>query len=119
MGKTSGTGAAANDAFAAGLDFEVEEEVVDTRPQDPNRNKKAVLVIDQVEGKPNYETVGVNGKTYQIQRGVEVTVPWEVVHVLDNAIETRLIQTTHPITGMIETTYQDRHAIPYRVMRWI
>jgi hypothetical protein len=34
---------------------------------------------------PNFETVQINGYTYQIQKGVEVEVPEEVYNVLVRA----------------------------------
>lgn len=40
------------------------------------------IIIDREKGMSNFETVGVNGKVYQIERGVAVYVPPEVVHVL-------------------------------------
>ena len=93
-----------------GLDSYVPE-----APAAPKKERRAVIMIDQEQGKPNYEYVGVNGKGYQIQRGVEVEVPASVVGVLDNAIATRSV--TDPNGKVIG--HQDYHAVPYRVIRWL
>lgn len=77
--------------------------------------KKAVIFIDQEEGKPNYEFIGVNGKGFQVMRGVEVTVPLSVVHVLENAVATRSITDDQGrVVGQ-----QNYHAIPFRVIRYL
>lgn len=81
----------------------------------PQQQRKAVIFIDMEKGYPNYQFVGVNGKGYQIMRGVEVTVPEEVVEVLKNAVATRSVTDGDGrVVGQ-----QDYHAIPYRVIRWL
>lgn len=77
--------------------------------------KKAVIMIDQVENQPNYEFVGVNGVGFQIRRGEEVTVPLSVVEVLNNAIATRSVTDKE---GKV-ISEQDYHAIPFRVLRYL
>lgn len=79
------------------------------------KERKAIIMIDQERDKPNYEYVGVNGKGYQIQRGIEVEVPASVVGVLENAIATRSVTDANgKVVG-----YQDYHAVPFRVIRWL
>ncbi len=81
----------------------------------PNsKEDKIAIMIDEVEGMPNYEPVGVNGKIYQIKRGVKVNVPASVVHVLENAIATRTVQSTDQATGELISTARDYSAIPWR-----
>lgn len=81
----------------------------------PQKQRKAVIFIDMEKGQPNFQFVGVNGKGYQIMRGVEVTVPEEVVEVLQNAVATRSVTDEEGrVVGQ-----QDYHAIPYRVLRWL
>ena len=82
----------------------------DTRKADD----RVRIIIDQVKGMSNYETVGVNGRIYQIKRGEPVYVPQEVVNVLQDAVMTDIIITRHPITG--ERVEEVRHysAIPWR-----
>lgn len=46
--------------------------------------------------------VGVNGRAYQIKRGVAVDVPPEVVHVLNNAVAERSFPKVNEVTGMPE-----------------
>ena len=79
-----------------------------------NTDDRVRIIIDQVKGMSNYETVGVNGRIYQIKRGEPVWVPQEVVNVLQDAVMTDTIITRHPITG--ERVEEVRHfsAIPWR-----
>ena len=79
-----------------------------------NAEDRVRIIIDQVKGMSNYETVGVNGRIYQIKRGEPVWVPQEVVNVLRDAVMTDTIITRHPITG--ERVEEVRHfsAIPWR-----
>ena len=79
-----------------------------------NADDRVRIIIDQVKGMSNYETVGVNGRIYQIKRGEPVWVPQEVVNVLQDAVMTDTIITRHPITG--ERVEEVRHfsAIPWR-----
>ena len=75
------------------------------------------IIIDEQEGAPNYETVGVNGRTYQIKRGEKTPVPPEVLHVLENAIATRMVPFEND-RGKIEHKMVDYPAIPYRVTKF-
>ena len=79
-----------------------------------NTEDRVRIIIDQVKGMSNYETVGVNGRIYQIKRGEPVWVPQEVVNVLQDAVMADTIITRHPITG--ERVEEVRHfsAIPWR-----
>ena len=79
-----------------------------------NTDDRVRIIIDQVKGMSNYETVGVNGRIYQIKRGEPVWVPQEVVNVLQDAVMTDTIITRHPVTG--ERVEEVRHfsAIPWR-----
>ena len=79
-----------------------------------NTEDRVRIIIDQIKGMSNYETVGVNGRIYQIKRGEPVWVPQEVVNVLQDAVMTDTIITRHPITG--ERVEEVRHfsAIPWR-----
>jgi len=55
-----------------------------------SNNSRVFLTIFEQEGSDGGQDVcvSVNGKAYQIKRGVEVEVPPEVVHVLDSAVVT-------------------------------
>lgn len=81
------------------------------------KRKMVTIFIDEEKGKPNYEVVGVNGKMYQIQRGVDVEVPEEVVHVLNNAIATRYVKTVNRTSGLEELVPQNYLLTPFRVIR--
>ena len=48
------------------------------------KNKTAIIKLALSKHEKKDEVVIVNGKTYQIQRGVEVEVPYYVKSVLDN-----------------------------------
>jgi hypothetical protein len=80
------------------------------------KEPKYIIFIDEVEGQPNYEMVGVNGHMYQIKRGEEVAVPAEVVAVLRNALAARVVQS-HAPDGSVQTKLQHYSAIPYRILR--
>jgi hypothetical protein len=93
----------------------VDEQLDETT--DP-RDSWPVIVIDEVNGMPNYETVGLNGEVFQIKRGVEVPVPPGVLGILQNAVGDRIVQSRDPVSGNTETSTQKYSTIPYRVVRW-
>lgn len=73
------------------------------------------IIIDEVEGLPGYEFVGVNGEGFQIQRGVPVSVPARVVEALKNAITTAYRKTPHPTEpGKYDMVPYQRATIPWR-----
>lgn len=74
------------------------------------------IVIDEVEGRPNFEVVGINGKVYRIQRGVSAIVPGAVLEVLNNAVAERIVQSHNP-QGGVDSRRQKYSAVPFRVMR--
>ena len=43
------------------------------------------IIVPSVDGEPDEQYVAVNGKGYQIRRGVEVLVPPEVAEVIENS----------------------------------
>lgn len=104
------------DEFGLGLD---EENVEASAPAAvaPKKRKMYTIFVDEEENQLNYVFVGVNGKGYQIPRGIDVEVPEEVIEVLKNAQATRLVQTTNPVTGLIDSREQTFSRIPYRIVR--
>lgn len=79
--------------------------------------KLYTIFVDEEENQPNFLTVGVNGKAWQIQRGVDVpNIPEEVIEILRNAVASRLVQTTDPVTGLVNTREQSFHRIPWRIV---
>ena len=100
----------------------------DVAPAAPKRAKKAAEPAGEPEEKrvkiileehesipPTGQYVGVNGKGFQVMRGVEVTVPLSVVHVLENAVATRSITDDQGrVVGQ-----QNYHAAPFRVIRYL
>lgn len=95
--------------------------VVDKTPEPAKEATKAKgkmirIMIDDVNGKQNYEVVSVNGKVWQLQRGVPVDVPYEVVHILENAVETVTTQVQDRVTGELINRNNDRGAVPWRRM---
>ena len=91
-----------------------EEVKVDVDLDSSAPEEGVTIWIDEVEGLANYETVGVNGKGYQIKRGEPVTVPEAVVEALRNSIATRTIQTRNPVTGVMDYEYRNYSSIPWR-----
>lgn len=81
----------------------------------PKAEKRRTIIIDEVEGQPNYEVVGVNGVVYQIQRGLETSVPESVVHVLRNAIATKYVKVRRP-DGFEDLQKRNLSSIPWRLV---
>jgi hypothetical protein len=90
------------------------EPVVDKVLTDTPGRKTVRIMIDDVDGKANNEVVGINGKVYQIRRGEPVEVPLEVLHALENAVQTKTVQTVDRVTGEVVNNYKDSSAIPWR-----
>jgi len=78
--------------------------------------KMYLIEIDEVEGRPNFEVVGVNGKVFRIQRGVPAKVPGSVLEVLNNAVAERIVQTHNP-QGGVTTRRQKYSTVPFRVLK--
>ena len=102
------------DEFGLGLDATAPVE--DVKPAGKKR-RMFTIFIDEEENEPNFAKVGVNGNFFQIPRGMDIEVPEEVIEVLKNSVATRLVQTTNPGTGLIESREQSYTRIPYRIVR--
>lgn len=95
----------------------LEEPVSKKDTKKPAAKKLYTIFVDEEENQSNFIPVSVNGKAYQIQRGVDVhNVPEEVIEVLRNAVAYRLVQTTDPVTGLINTREQSFHRVPWRIV---
>jgi hypothetical protein len=79
------------------------------------KTKKYRIMINEQDGELNYLPVGVNGKVYQIMRGVEVVVPEEVVDVLRNAITDKVIREPQQ-DGTIKREVRKVPYISYQVL---
>lgn len=77
-----------------------------------------VIILDEEAGGTNYKFVQINGVGFQLQRGVEVAVPPEILSVLNDAVATRLVQVKDPATGAVHTKKQNYAGTPYRVVRF-
>lgn len=81
-----------NDKFMAGLTPPVTPMPKDNRKHADvssasTKDRVSIRVNESERPEDNNEVlVGVNGRAYQIKRGVEVAVPPEVVHALENAV---------------------------------
>lgn len=73
------------------------------------------IIIDEADNQPNYEVVGVNGKIYQIQRGVETRVPESVVEVLRNAVASKYIKVRRA-DGVDDIQKRNLSSIPWRLV---
>ena len=79
------------------------------------KNEKRIkIMIDEVPGMSNYEVVGVNGRVTKIKRGAVVAVLPEVVHALENAKVTSIVQKVNKVTGEVEDHVHEFSAIPWR-----
>lgn len=74
------------------------------------------IVVEEEENQQNYVAVGVDGKVYQIMRGVEVEVPYTVLHVLENSKATRLVKELGA-DGKAIYVEREYNTVPYRVLR--
>jgi len=72
------------------------------------------IMIDEVPGMNNYEVVGVNGKVYQIKRGIPVDVPREVMTTLESCQMTVVEQKKNKYTGESEDVTRHFSAVPWR-----
>lgn len=88
-------------------------EILDDEEAKPEKGKIRIM-IDEVAGMSNYETVGVNGNIIQIKRGVPVWVKPEYVHALENAVMTHIEKRENPLTGENDTVVRHYAAIPWR-----
>jgi hypothetical protein len=104
---------------AATAEFDVEMDAIEApskgRKRVPSLTPTRTIIIDEVEGGENFEVVGVNGKVYQIQRGVEVKVPQEVVEVLRTAVATRFVKVKRE-DGESDLVPRQHSAIPWRLV---
>lgn len=82
----------------------------------PAKDKLVRIMIDEVQGMSNYETVSPNGKVYKIKRGVPVEVPQEVVNALELCVMTHIEERRNPVTGEREEIKKTFSAIPWRKM---
>lgn len=92
------------------VDIKLEESVVDPKAD------WVEIIIEEVEGRANYEVVGVNGKIYQIPRSIPTKVPPSVIGVLKTAIASRSVPTPNHLTGHDELVKQNYNAIPWRLV---
>lgn len=80
------------------------------------KEERVTIIIDEVEGAPNYEFVGVNGVGYQIQRGVETSVPISVLYALQDARAFRVVERKGP-GGEIIRDRKSFQLVPFQVIR--
>lgn len=75
------------------IDMILSVEGGDTKAADTKaaeQTKRFKLTINEQEGIDGEDDVllSINGKAWRIKRGIEVVVPHEVIHVLDNSVKT-------------------------------
>ena len=76
--------------------------------------KKVWIMIDEVPGMSNFETIGHNGDIIQVKRGVAVEVEVRFMHVLELAVQTAITESADPVTGEKVETMNHFSAIPWR-----
>ena len=84
-------------------------------PYDALRRAPKVTIKVHKTGRPDESSdvyVGVNGIGFQIQRGVEVTVPEPVLKVLENAVQTVYAEAKTP-DGKSELKAMSVQAYPF------
>ena len=82
------------------------------KPKEDAEERVTIILQDNSQIPPSGQFIGVNGKGYLIQAGVEVSVPVSVLEVLDNAIE------SHPVVDRNDTvlSYRNRLRFPYSIV---
>lgn len=75
---------------------------------------KVRIMIQQDEKNTDDVFVGVNDKDYLIKRGVEVEVPVEIYHVLNNAVRYAYAETENGLDEPIQTK-----AYPFNVLGFV
>lgn len=58
--------------------------------------------------------VGVNGKSYLLQRGVDIPVPKAVAHALELAVQTEYESVVDPVTGRETLVPQETMSVPFQ-----
>lgn len=101
----------------AGLAAEPPEEGVPGEATVSKASTKAryQIIVEESNnpGDPVEITPSVNGRMYQIRRGVPVDLPPEVLEVLDNAVQTALIQQFDQNGKPIGWTTRDNRRFAY------
>jgi hypothetical protein len=94
---------------------QAKKEGVSTEQVLEDKDNTATIVIEEQDGDENQGDVfvGLNGRAFLIQRGVEVTVPIGVLSILKNAIQTKLIQDIETR----EKKYKDVPRFNVRIVR--
>jgi len=118
MGKTDSV----NDKFRVGDDPGVEKPAFKVRTANvsgASTDRRVVININESEDSQDADNevpVQVNGRAYQIKRGVDVAVPPEVVVALENAVVDRAIPLKDE-TGMTRGfTLRPSKRFPFRVV---
>lgn len=88
--------------------------LTEERTLPPTKQRLVKIMIDEVKGMSNYETVSPNGIVYKIKRGVPVDVPQEVVNALELCVMTHIEEVRDPVTGERVEKKKTFSAIPWR-----
>jgi hypothetical protein len=94
----------------------VKAEVIRYDLNNPNADPKAVIKIHKTADgmRARDVTVSVNHNVWQMQRGVDVTIPYRVLLALRNAVEMRPVLTGETNQfGMPEYEYQEVISYPF------
>lgn len=83
----------------------------------PSASSRINIVIAKTSDRNEVDPVpvGVNGRTYTINRGQVAAVPPEVVEVLRNAMQTIYWQETDPMTGRRITKSREALSYPFEI----
>ena len=107
------------DALAAFADKNAEEleaPVLVGQPPPPGcSGKKRTIIIEDVEGLPNFEVLGLNGHVLKIMRGAEVEIWEEYVEILKHAVSA--FEPTLDAINRGNRTVTNRNLIPWRLVR--
>lgn len=82
----------------------------------PAREGMVKIMIPKTKDEQRDVYVNAGFRAYQIQRGVAVDVPQDVVNTLNLAIETRYFPVEDPLTGKKTMVPQDVHSYPFQIL---
>jgi hypothetical protein len=101
-------------AQATDLAIDAEEAVAPGEPPPGFSGRKKRIIIEDVEGLPNFEVLGINGHVIKVKRGEEVEVWEEYVEVLKHAVS-----SFEPTLSDVEKgsrKVRNRNLIPWRLV---
>jgi len=109
LNETSDIDAGGNDVEASAVLKPTAAAKTAGKPRAKSSGRVSVIVDEGSDDDPSDVFLSVNGKAYQVQRGVKVDLPPEILEAMDNARTSQLVKT-----GNGEYKLRDRPRFTYR-----